>query len=425
MKFANIKYTKRNKRLTVGDDMQLLAIENLYREMGIDYKDVIRIELNELASYDGEYVILPISFPLIAYYNAPYVTMFSHKIIPVFLGLCTLTPKFQPEEVDYLRRFAPIGCRDEYTFRNMLNQGIPAYLNGCMTLTFPKVKKNLEQCNKVYCIDVPDNLRNYIPEKFREDCIYISHTFYVSELEGTPEEQAKKLYGEYIEHARLVITTRMHAALPCIAAGIPVILMKDQFSYRFAGIDKIVKVYTKEEYKNIDWNPEPLQFEVHKTKMLEVAKERVWDAYYKYAKVCDLSAIMEAREKREEYIEFIDNTIEYIRNTWNPTKEIRYILWGVTQTAEVIHYYISENYPCAKLEGVIDKSKKIRFLGVETKPKEELSPSSDIYYLVCTGAAIQDSNNYFEKNGISKFYQCCDDGVKHIQDLVEAEETPC
>ena len=35
MKFANIIYTKRNDRLTIGDDMQLLAIENLYKYMGI------------------------------------------------------------------------------------------------------------------------------------------------------------------------------------------------------------------------------------------------------------------------------------------------------------------------------------------------------------------------------------------------------
>ena len=66
MKFANIIMT-REGRCTIGDDIQLLAIENLYNYMGIDYKEVVRIPFNQLSTYDGEYVVLPISFPLYGY----------------------------------------------------------------------------------------------------------------------------------------------------------------------------------------------------------------------------------------------------------------------------------------------------------------------------------------------------------------------
>ena len=75
MKFANIVMT-RNGRCTIGDDIQLLAIENLYRYMGIDYNEVVRIPFNELATYDGDYVVLPISFPLHGYSHDAVITQY-------------------------------------------------------------------------------------------------------------------------------------------------------------------------------------------------------------------------------------------------------------------------------------------------------------------------------------------------------------
>ena len=70
----------RKGRCTIGDDMQLLAIENLYKYMGIDYNEVVRIPFSELSTYSGEYVILPLSFPFYGYSNGINITNFSPKI---------------------------------------------------------------------------------------------------------------------------------------------------------------------------------------------------------------------------------------------------------------------------------------------------------------------------------------------------------
>ena len=67
MKYGNIAYSPRSNRLTIGDDMQLLAVQELYRQIDIKDEDVIEINYGELATYSGEYVVLPISFPLLAY----------------------------------------------------------------------------------------------------------------------------------------------------------------------------------------------------------------------------------------------------------------------------------------------------------------------------------------------------------------------
>lgn len=412
MKFANVIFD-RNERLTIGDDMQLLAIENLYRYMGVNYDEVIRIPFHSLYNYDGEYVVLPVSFPLYGYNHDIAITQFSPKILPVFLGLSTLTTNYSSDELVYLNRYEPIGCRDIYTMNALRKNNVSAYLNGCMTAAFPHKWTGPNGKEKVFCIDVNDDFKKYIPERIMKHCEFSSHMFYPSELPNGPEEKARELYEKYIQEARMIITTRLHGALPCLAAGIPVILAKDNLSFRFAGIDKLIHVYTKEEYSEIDWNPQPILYEDTKKQILESAAMRMWDTYNKFKGICEVSEFYESRENREYYIEFYDNTISYIKNRFEVDEEFEYVLWGVTQTAELIYNYMRENYKRAKLVAVIDKTKRLEFCGVETCTKEYIYNNKNKFYFVCTGAAIREAYNTFDENGITDFYQCCEDGHKH------------
>ena len=228
MKFANIIMT-REGRCTIGDDIQLLAIENLYNYMGIDYKEVVRIPFNQLSTYDGEYVVLPISFPLYGYSHDTAITQYSDKIIPVFLGMAILTNTLSENEVVYLKKFQPIGCRDQYTMDVLRRYGIVSYLNGCMTATLPRRKPLYsEKYNKIFCVDVPDSLKDMIPKEVLDDCIFCNHVYLTSECPDGTEAKAKEIYNRYKDEAKLIITTRLHAALPCAAMGIPVVLAKNQ-----------------------------------------------------------------------------------------------------------------------------------------------------------------------------------------------------
>lgn len=414
MRFANI-YFDRNERLTIGDDMQLLAIENLYKYMGIDYNEVIRIPFHSLATYDGEYVVLPISFPLYGFHYEMAITQFSSKIIPVFLGLSTLSDSYSEEERDYLKKFEPIGCRDLHTMNAMRKNGIVSYLNGCMTATLPLRENTSDDTKrtKIFCIDVPETFKKYIPDDILEGCVFLSHTFYPHELQDGPESKAKELYNMYLDEARMIITTRLHGALPCAAAGIPVILFKDHLSYRFAGIDKLIHVYTEEEYDKIDWNPQPIIYEKHKKMVLNSAADRIREAYHKYKDIYDISSFYESRENRPHFIEFYDNSIAFIDEYFNRDEEIKYALWGVTQTAQSVNAYIQKNYPKAKLVAVVDKVKDIEFGGIRTCRKEWLEDKKDVFCFVCTGAAIKEAYEYFDQIGHEKFYQCCEDGNRH------------
>lgn len=415
MKYARIVYTKRKDGLTIGDDMQLLGIDNLYRYMGINLSDVVDIEFEELVTYEGEQVILPISFPLIGYNKKNRISCFSEKITPVFLGVCILASEYNIDDINYFKKYEPIGCRDQYTYENMIRQGINAYINTCMTLALPLsvMKKNNEK-KKIYCIDVNGELKKRIPGNLYDDCVFVSHTFNLDELSLTPKEMCIKRLDEYCQNARLVITTRLHGAVPCAAAGIPTIFAKDDFSWRFSGIDKILKVYTKEMYDEIDWNPRPYNFEKIKRIMLENARLRL-EGKTDYDKINILHSTFYNDMRKEYSIEFLSNTFKYINKEFDKRKKVEYALWGISQTADAVHDYIKKNYANARLKVVVDSYKKIEFLGIQSTDAIELKKYDKLYVFVCVAAAIRDSEIFFKENGITTYYQCCIDDLNYLE----------
>ena len=64
-KFIHDAYIAENsKRVTinVGDAMQMMAIDEIYKELKIPEDEIIDISLHELETYNGEYIILPINW---------------------------------------------------------------------------------------------------------------------------------------------------------------------------------------------------------------------------------------------------------------------------------------------------------------------------------------------------------------------------
>ena len=103
---------------------------------------------------------------------------------------------------------------------------------------------------------------------------------YHKENEEMGKEYVKNLVAELKENARLVITCRLHMSLPCIAMGIPVVLAHKCDSgqveeCRFAGLDKIIRVYKPSEYASIDWNPEAPDIEWLKEKTIRLAMHKI------------------------------------------------------------------------------------------------------------------------------------------------------
>jgi hypothetical protein len=111
------------------------------------------------------------------------ITNFSHKIIPVFLGFSALSKNFSNDDVDYLRRFQPIGCRDQYSMENLRKYNINAYVNGCMTATFPKRRNHskISKYSKVFFIDVPDDFKKFVPKNILLNSEFSNHVYFSDE----------------------------------------------------------------------------------------------------------------------------------------------------------------------------------------------------------------------------------------------------
>lgn len=270
MKYARIVYNDLNKKNTeytnVGDWIQTFAVDELYKAIGIKSEDIIEINRSELAEYSGEKCIVIMQ----GWFNQLDKKDFfplSKNLLPVYIGFHRLNVSNFNESKETL-----IGCRDESTYEILKKNGNNVYLSGCLTLTLPKRKKM--SCQKeTFFVDVPEKLFEYVPKEIMKNSHKITHEIL---NRRNPEKDSKDLLKMYYERAALVVTSRLHCASPCIAMGIPVILVRNYFDDRYGWIDKYVKLYTPDLFNQIDWEPKVIELEEKKAMLKEIFAGQVF-----------------------------------------------------------------------------------------------------------------------------------------------------
>ena len=128
---------------------------------------------------------------------------------------------------NFLKKYEPIGCRDRNTNEVLNKIGIQSYFSGCLTLTL-KPFSDIENNHKIILTDVPKEIETYVkcllPEK---DIITQTHLI-PDEKRGASWQSREQCLEEHLklyQGADLVITTRLHCALPSIALGTKTILI--------------------------------------------------------------------------------------------------------------------------------------------------------------------------------------------------------
>ena len=242
MKYGYLFYRKplldghQSRKINLGDAIQSLAVLEIYRRLGIPVEDIVPLDAYDLADYNGEKVLLLLngieSYEHYAYHSRRFPV--SEKIIPVFVGIC-LECELTEKELAAFRRHQPIGCRNEATAAYLVRRSIDTFLSGCLTMVFPKREKTKRQ-NKVFLVDCSEELIDFIPEELRAGAVSLSQVISIHSVSTgnrlTNEEarqymdSAKARLELFRDNASLVITSRLHAALPCAAMGIPVVLAK-------------------------------------------------------------------------------------------------------------------------------------------------------------------------------------------------------
>lgn len=310
MKYGRLTFTaaiNSTDLCNLGDIVQVFAVDIIYHAMHIDKKDIVNISIDELGTYQGEKVLLPIA----GYFNyrrkAPAFPT-SEDIIPVFLSLYT-TSRLYLNKHEFWKKQGPIGCRDEKTMQLMRKKGYDAWLFGCMTMLFPK-RDFMPQTQHVFIVDAEPGVFDYIPEELMKSAECITHEAKVDwkmsreQIAQEMENKTRKLLERYYKEATLIVTSRLHCAVPCIAMGIPTVVVRKGFDERFGWIDKFIHLYTPDEFDHINWNPMPIALEEHKKRLLDMAVSMV-------GREADCAAIKEVhdfymqRERKKLHMPFI------------------------------------------------------------------------------------------------------------------------
>jgi hypothetical protein len=247
--------------INTGDWIQTLAVQTLLESIGVARADMVRIDRDTLPAYDGPAVRLVMNacfldhcFPL------------PPQIQPVFVGFQTSSRELIRTHLDYFKRHQPIGCRDNETCGLFREQGVDAYTTGCLTMTLP-LRETMPSSPKVFLVggekagELPPSLQKHLPDDLRRTSTYVHQrepvtTFPLNDDEAIKAEQvAVKLLNTYREQATLVVTPLLHAAGPCVAMGIPVILARKDYRDRFTAISRVLPVYTPPTFDLINWAP--------------------------------------------------------------------------------------------------------------------------------------------------------------------------
>ena len=200
----------------IGDDVQTVAVmQHLPRVDAF-------IDRDHLSQYDGPPAILVTNgWFLEKLDNWPP----SENIKPIFFGF-HVQDRAKPtiaRHAQYLKRHEPIGCRDSATVDFVRSLGVEAYLSLCSTLTFEPIADRSP--DSIYLVEADENA---FTRSFRKN-----HGFKLKSISHrvaeTPTEVrlafAKSMIETYGRKAALVVTKRIHCAMPCIAMGIPTVFI--------------------------------------------------------------------------------------------------------------------------------------------------------------------------------------------------------
>ena len=157
----------------------------------------------------------------------------------------TLSPNF----IKNLKLFSPIGCRDNKTKEQLNKYGINAYFSSCLTTTLDidYMSDEKERTNEIIFIDYKigdyPKADEFLLSLKAYNLSNVTHTYHIIDLNLTHIERfqlAKKLLNKYSK-AKLVISTRIHGALPCLSFNTPVILINKGYDHkRFPGIYELL-----------------------------------------------------------------------------------------------------------------------------------------------------------------------------------------
>ncbi|EEC43087.1 predicted protein [Phaeodactylum tricornutum CCAP 1055/1] len=168
------------------------------------------------------------------------------KLEPVFVSMHLNNNKIKQDvnkSKAYLNQHWPIGARDTESQRFLKSIGVHSVFSGCMTMTllptWSKWRASKEQNNEVLIVDVNKNGLQLLPDHITLGAVKLSANLV---NKSVIDDQVARYFlaNEMklrLQKAKLVITQRLHIALPAASMGTPVILIMDHNMPGGGGVD--------------------------------------------------------------------------------------------------------------------------------------------------------------------------------------------
>jgi hypothetical protein len=173
--------------------------------------------------------------------------------------------------VEHLRAAAPIGCRDQHSVRWCANLGIAAYFASCLSILLERTIP-YDPAGPIVTVDVNPKL---LPP-FEQPMLALTHRVRPASF-ASPEarlEAMQKRLAVY-QRASMVITNRLHAAMPCLGMGVPLLMVEaDSLDFRLTALPGFVRIHKKDELKNISLSPDSHRHDAVKWKNMVAERLR-------------------------------------------------------------------------------------------------------------------------------------------------------
>ncbi|KAL7477764.1 hypothetical protein ACHAW6_003561 [Cyclotella cf. meneghiniana] len=167
----------------------------------------------------------------------------------------------------YLKSQEPIGARDTPTLEFFRENGIQSIFTACLTMTLSLPTIERDDSILVVDVNVKDQLKGVVPHEILQNATFLSQKLLGDEAEDNVHRFILAFERLFVySRARLVFTSRLHVALPCVALGTPVVFVHGKSlpgggGNRMDGLDVYMHQINKKDTpfpENFDWaNPLP------------------------------------------------------------------------------------------------------------------------------------------------------------------------
>tara|TARA_B110000444_G_scaffold26121_1_gene21530 strand:- start:208 stop:1224 length:1017 start_codon:yes stop_codon:yes gene_type:complete len=258
VKRALMKHSHNNYGVVnIGDHIQSCAAEQFISN--VDFY----IDRDQLNSPD----IVPCKLIVNGWFtDAPQNWPLNPNIEPLFISFHLQPTSAEviladKKNIEYLKKHSPIGCRDYKTVELLEQKGIEAYFSFCLTTTLGKNYKSDNKTDNIYFVDLfytydksvftkinwlsmlklppykklkklknyfskPPSIADYIPSEIISSSTTLKHFVDNNKTNEELYDLAKGYLKKYAE-AKLVVTSRIHCALPCLDLGTPVLFLME------------------------------------------------------------------------------------------------------------------------------------------------------------------------------------------------------